>query len=310
MKSFLFFSFFMATAYAQTCPEGFVSVPANEAYQVTKPFCVMKYEARAQKVSDNQISLTGCKEEACTTENWASIYNEQTNKAGYRPVSVAQGIAWRHIGQDAAMSACRSLGPQYSLISNEEWMTIAENIAKDDRNWSGGKVAQGFLSRGHSDGSPESPCDSTVENVETDCKTKGQTFDQKRTHTLSNNQVIWDFAGNLYNWTTWRVQSDQKAYSTRDKKTVEAWREFTEVDMKVGKNDFMAASKWMPSNHPSYDSVHNIGRYWSGEATGVTAAIRGGRYGNREGAGIYMLDLSSAPTISSRNIAFRCVYKN
>ena len=158
-----------------------VTVPGNADYG-TSDFCVMKYEAKESSGS---------------------------------PVSQGAGSPWVNVDQASALNACRSLGTGFSLTSNPQWMTITADAANMDTNWSGGQAGVGELARGHSDNSPTSACAAQDNDafafVQDTCdgSTTG-TFNQRRTHELSNGEMIWDISGNVWEWTT---------YFTADKPT-------------------------------------------------------------------------------------------
>lgn len=169
-----------ATYVATDCPdESYVPVEANEEYG-TSAFCVFKTEA---KNGGNSIPI--------------SAYEE-----------IPWGLAW----PDQAKTYCRNLTFLHGsgdLISNYEWMVIARDIEATDANWSGGEVGNGYLNVGHTDNNPserlsisdpDDPWDQTGED--------SSTWLQKRTHILSNGNVIWDFAGNVAEWTDWELGGD------------------------------------------------------------------------------------------------------
>ena len=97
-----------------------VLVEGNSDYG-TEDFCVMKYEAK-------------------------NISGVATSQASSSP--------WAYITQYDASAKCRSLGDGFDLISNDQWMTIATNIANESSNWITGTVGTGALNRGHSDSTP------------------------------------------------------------------------------------------------------------------------------------------------------------
>ena len=81
-------------------------------------------------------------------------------------------------------------------MTNDQWMTIATNIANKSSNWSNGNVSDGALNRGHSN----------TLNTHALAATNGEgSGTEKRTHTLSNGEVIWDMAGNVWEWTSYRI---------------------------------------------------------------------------------------------------------
>lgn len=151
------------------CPTGYIRVPALAGYSASD-FCVMKYEAKQD---------------------------------GTKAVSTAAVVPWGNLTRAAADAACKENGSRYSLITNYQWQTIARNIADVDANWSSGVAYNGEISRGHSD---STPFDALVASTDDNdgCIGTGQTCsptvynNQRRTHILSNNEVIWDFAGNRH----------------------------------------------------------------------------------------------------------------
>ncbi len=302
MKKIIFLFLFFSQLVLGKCPDGFVKVPANKKLLVNKPFCVMKFSAKAESFNEKRIEMLGCSQMDCKKKNWARLYDEKTGGEGYRPISVPQGLPWRAIDFETAKKACSNLGKGYALINNYEWMTIANNIEGVDENWSGNKVGVGFLNRGHSDGSPDHPCDSSLENIDKDCSTQGKDFHQKRTHKLSNGEIIWDIAGNTWEWVDWKVSFGKKAAPA------DAWVEFSRLRPEIETGKKMNKNMFTSLNNPHYSSRQNIGKYWSeSPKTSESVAIRGARWRHNQDSGIYALDLSVDPKLGGKTIAFRCV---
>lgn len=321
------------------CPidGSWVAVPGDVTFD-TDDFCVMKYEAKAQQMTvgvAGAINADGCGEAACTTSNWVNsigggFYNPATDTTGQKAVSVAEGKPWRQISQNDARTACSNLGSNYALINNDEWMTIAHNIYNRGSNWSNGSVGNGSLYRGHSDTSPAStPCDGLVENVVTNCATldtNAANSNQKRTHTLSNNEVIWDMSGNVFDWIDWNIPCTaandndcKKAYldattpGYADGEPKSLWRQWNFFDATYGRR-IDATSPMDPINWQSPDptagSAQGIGAYYAGSPSSGGAALRGERYGNGASiAGVFALNLSAISSGSAAGYGFRCVYR-
>lgn len=87
----------VADRFEENCPAGYAWVPGLAKYGTLPGFCVMKYEAKS---------------------------------VGGVPTSEAAGLPWVSITQTNARAACEAIGPGYRLISDHEWMTMAEQIAR------------------------------------------------------------------------------------------------------------------------------------------------------------------------------------
>ena len=262
-------------------PAGFgtwILVPGDPDYG-TNDFCVMKYGA--------------------------------TNNSGV-PASTATGSPWVSISQQDAKTECASLGKGYHLITNDEWMTIATNVAAQDSNWSGGSVGSGEMARGHSDNSPASACAADANDanayVEGSCTGSSTgTFNQRRTHTLSNGEVIWDLAGNVHEWISYFNDS---AKPSDDGTPDNGAREYTAIanpTPTMPLSDLIPTSALKPFWSDSWNSSQSIGKYDSGTQGSGGALRRGGNWANTTMSGVFMANMYSPPTYAtSLAIGFRC----
>jgi hypothetical protein len=262
-----------------------VAVPGDASYG-TNDFCVQKFEAKdVSGVPTSQASLT----------------------------------PWVSISQTASVSACRALGSNYDLISNAEWLTIGANIARVAGNWSSGTVGVGTINRGHSDNNPTSPCaasnDDSLAWVQTDCTPKnssGDVWNQKRTHTLSTGAVIWDLAGNVFDWTSYVIPNNNaKPFVSADGAPLNSWREFTALDMSFGS---LTRGELTPTNaqksfwNDSWaSSSSGIGRYYSGMNGSGGALFRGGPWYDGISSGLFAAFLSDSPSTTNTYVGLRCV---
>lgn len=249
-----------------TCPTGYIGVPALPPYTV-RYFCVAKYEMK----NDG--------------------YGTAVSQAALTP--------WLDMDRPTARSKCQALGAGYDLISNDQWQTIARNIAGVASNWSGGEVASGELSRGHTD---NSPANALAAAVDTDpCNGTGQTCStstwgsQRRTHTLSNGNVIWDLAGNAWEWVTndSNVSNGANGYiSTMSAGDIRQTR--------------YGAAEGTLCASPSTAPYCGMGYGYVNYAIGTV--LRGGCWGPTTNGGVFAAYLNNSTALASASIGFRCVF--
>ncbi len=159
------------SARVPVCAPAFVLVPPLDGY-TNDNFCVMKYEAK----SDGSGGIVSKASEAPHEQN---------------------------VREDA-INECKALGEGYDLITNDEWQTLARNIELVEDNWSDGIIGSS-LSAGHVDANPNMPLEAS-EDDNMGCINTGRTCDgstwhrERRTHTLSNGEVVWDMSGNFSEW--------------------------------------------------------------------------------------------------------------
>src|SRR5680860_609485 len=171
------------------CPTGFIAVPGSGTYG-TNDFCVMKYEAK---------------------DAGSSV-----------PVSTAAGTPWVSISQTTAITNSQNVAncTGCHLITEAEYLTIAQNVLSVASNWNGGVVGSSYIYSGHNDNVPANAL--AVSNPADGYSDTGNVSgNQKRTLTLSNGEVIWDLAGNVWEWTLGTISTVEpgvtgSGYATRD----------------------------------------------------------------------------------------------
>lgn len=270
-----------------TCPTpNFIRVPGSATYN-TVDFCVMKYEAKkVDSVPTSQPNL----------QPWVNI--TQVNAK---------------INSNKTCIGCH-------LISEEEWLTIAQNILNVDSNWSGGTVGNGHIFSGHNDNDPSKGLVASNNNEKGYCGTISDVLDsdnepcgpiqtdimnnQRRTLKLSNDEVIWDFAGNVAEWTSGQATTGQPgitadAYNTTQKE----WKDNT-ID---GNLTINPAPKYANNSAINWSSNNGIGKLISNsnESATLRAFIRSGSYISNNYAGIFALTIYYTPTFDAINIGFR-----
>jgi hypothetical protein len=269
------------TLMVTICPTNYAQVPANPSLGVTNAFCVAQFEMK-------------------------NVSGVATSQAASTP--------WVSISQTDAKSACTSLGTGYDLISNPEWMAIAYEIEKTATNWSSGVVGTGMLNRGHSDMSPFATIAVTdinnpyVGTGNNSGQPAGSGWEQRRSHTLSNGQTIWDLAGNAWEWTDWTLGGALTSGPTSCP-GAQFPAQFPSVSCGA-----LSAADFMPGNPggvatADYNSNYGLGYFFGGSGG---AAHRGGDYFfnelyNLAFAGVFSLNLGDGS--AKWSVGFRCVFR-
>ncbi|MCB9025811.1 MAG: SUMF1/EgtB/PvdO family nonheme iron enzyme [Bdellovibrionaceae bacterium] len=267
---------------AITCPNNFIPVPKLKNY-TDKDFCVAKYEMK----------------------------KGENGKAHSMPEKKPMGS----VSQPQAIRLCQGMGKYYDLITNSEWQTIARNIELVSQNWDENKVgSKGGLNHGHSDGVPPKSLPATSEDNNSCYKTKDSCdlkkwHSQRRTHILSNGQVIWDFAGNQWEWTK-DINNVDYGY--------DAYMSFVTHVTHKNKGKLLdgvlrdAKDQFGPTNDYSKHISHayaGLGQAWLNYKNG--GVRRGGRWKNGPSSGVFtvhlMHDVSDKLKLSGAG--FRCVYR-
>ena len=221
-------------------------------------------------------------ENACECMTWANNnqYCKQTSCTGSVAEARPSGTPWTWVMHASADLACSEPDVTYRAIMNDEWQTIARNIEATPENWSGNAVGSGYVNQGNSDATPgvplpvadvNNPCDGT-ENPACEDKTHSD-YAQKRTHTLSNGAVIWDFAGNVAERVGNSPGLAVESYSL--------WQSFTGDVFNTVTNHETHRLKYGPAG--PYDESHKIGRFY----LGTQELSRGGSHSAAGTSGIF-----------------------
>jgi hypothetical protein len=166
------------------CPDQYIFIPGTDTQGIeTEGFCLAKYEMRIAGQEDGN----------------------QGYSSEHLPESRASGTPWANLLRASGALACNALGTEYTLISNRRWQVVARNLENNPANWSGGAVGSGYVNRGHHDGSPSNALSSSSDDGDACYQTGNDNctdpshadYSNKRTHTLDNGAVIWDFTGNV-----------------------------------------------------------------------------------------------------------------
>jgi formylglycine-generating enzyme required for sulfatase activity len=264
----------------------------------------MKYEAKVVSTTDTTTGLIT----PTTGSNTIANNTTATTSANNRAIaSVASGYPIANINQTTAASYCSTAGA--SLITNTEWMTIARNIEGQLSNWTTGIAASsaigtGGLYRGHSDNSPGTALVAGADNDGYIGTGQSGFSIERRTHSLSNGEIIWDIGGNVWEWTNDTILGkDQPTGSS----TGFNWRQYTAIT----NYGTLSYDLTRPSNN-TWNSTQNMGQIYSdGTSSNNTsfAFLRGGYWSNSTIAGVFTLALNNTPSSTYNTVGFRCVVR-
>ncbi|NBO38647.1 hypothetical protein EBU99_08700 [bacterium] len=292
---------------AFVCPAGYVAVPGYPSSGTS-----VKLGSGSSSVGNSDPSLDPSKD-FCVMK-----YPAKYNGSG-AAVSQPNSLPWVNIprGSNSTGTTGTPGTPGTTGTPGTPGSAIQKNLEGVRANWSGGIVGSGILNRGHSDGSPAQILDHSPDDLNAYIGTGdaavaikpwdqwGSTTpdpgaDQKRTHMLSNGEVIWDFSGNIWQW----VRDDISTLGV----------DFTgvtndlDVSVLTGTNQMIFGTGLTLSS----PSTKNLGRFVvpaSANAATLSGAAfaRGGAFDSNDAAGLYAANLSFNPSIVSDRVGFRCV---
>jgi hypothetical protein len=311
------------TEVEKTCPSGFIKVPGNPDYS-TQDFCLMKYDAKCSNTNP-----------ACVTKE--GVYRNDLPgcacKGNFQVVSTPKGAPITYIPEDngtteTAKAYCNNAG--WHLVTNGEWMTVAKNIEQVEANWCNrdgtgcgnppgtpGKI----LANGHNDDNPnyaltastdDKSCFGTTSDGSNTCGSKGS---QKRTLTLSNGEIVWDMAGNVWQWIDAEIarkdEPQSKIYGHWDYRN--EWSEFASGagPSVITSNGILSDKDFRPGN-PAWNSNQGVGRIYHFTQFGDTdttlyTIIRAGNWRHGYDSGIFTIHFSPvASKTGIDDVGFRC----
>lgn len=167
------------------------------------------------------------------------------------------------------------------------------------------------FNHGHADSDPNEACDSKEEYVNTDCSNSGgeTNFEEKRTHFLTNKQVIWDFAGNVAE----RVQGYGGLFYTSNSYLSLITDDTHTQSYTLTDTNISTARKikeiFGPLANYSYSDANNYGGlgFATINFTGGTI-VRGGHWTTGVKSGVFNAETSDSGNILNVDVGFRCVY--
>jgi hypothetical protein len=286
----------VATVPSKKCPDGYIEV---------SDFCVMKYDAKCSNPNPKCVTNEG------VYKNNAPGCACQRN---FKVVSTPGGAPITFIPEEdgtdvSAKAYCKNLGGH--LMTNPEWMTIADDVAEVPANWCDkngtncgsppGSIGK-ILANGHNDSTPSRALESGPDSDPTFGTLPNP---QKRTLTLSNGEVIWDFAGNVWQWVDAEIarKGEPRSIIPGLGGIGWVWDEFQTV-----KYD----SSYMPPN-PEWNSGNGVGRIYHYNSIGdkdstIYTYIKGGNWRHGADSGAFSIHMQPVPGKTGiDDVGFRCV---
>lgn len=254
-----------------SCPSGFIVVPGSATYG-TSDFCVMKYEAR--------------------------------NAGSNIPVSQPSGLPWVAMNQASAISYAPSVVgcTGCHLITEAEWMTIAQNVLSVANNWNTGVVGSGYIYSGHNDSAPNTFMVADASDTNGYAGETNTGGNQLRTLILTNGEVIWDLSGNVMEWTQGTATSTEPGINGNGY----AFRQWTAITNPGSLSVNASPSGTGIAGAGSWNTSNGIGGIMSNSDESVQRGfIRGGNFGPNGDAGVLSLNLTYAPTVINSYLGFR-----
>ena len=286
------------------CTDGYIAVGAYTLPDSTSvpAFCFMKNEAKASYMGYLARSITGGNQALLAKNNY--------------PVSEPEKLPWTGVTWQDAVAACASSGA--TLITENQWLSIAHQVVTVPGNWTNGAVGNGALFSGHNDNAPASALAASA-GTDGYSGTGQTTGSQRRTLTLLNGNVIWDIAGNAAEWVNQTISTPGR-YHGGDQGAMSY--NANDGTGKIAVN--VLGNKIPPA---PYTALHGMGRYNDGSsrsgatnnitespenctgscATTTTVFARGEGWSDGLAAGVFALNLSLGKSYASSGIGFRCV---
>jgi formylglycine-generating enzyme required for sulfatase activity len=275
-----------------------VSVPGNSTFG-THDFLLMKYDVSCTKAGK---VLTAPLEETNGYDNANDVAPDDscTPANGKQIASLPDAPPIVEESQTEAENYCASIGAH--LITNAEWQTVAWNAEEVGSNWSGGAPGKGYMYSGHNDIMPRTALPASADDSQGYYDEVNKGGNQRRTLTLSNGSVVWDMAGNIWQWTSDTIRGEDEPHTSSTGLPV--WNEFPAI------TNWGALSQQMSGPvDSSWDSTKGVGEIYSDEKSTDTldyGFLRGGTMDYLETAGIESLGLFNTPDNIFDAIGFRC----
>jgi hypothetical protein len=197
-------------------------------------------------------------------------------------------------------------------------MTIAADVLSVKYNWTGGAVGSGIINKGHVNGDPLSALAASTDDADnlygiTGKIGTGPTNNSSRVLYLSSGDTLWDFSGNVGEWTI--AQTVNQIGNPGD--TTATWTQWTASTLNMGNLPTTSRPSALSSyTNPitgaslagitSWNSNNGIGVILTNYAdTALHPFRRGGDWNYGAYSGVLSLFLTSSTTGTDALVGFR-----
>jgi formylglycine-generating enzyme required for sulfatase activity len=284
-----------------TCPTGYILVPGNASF-TNASFCVMKYEAKKDGTTGQAVSTSAgtpwvnvswyeaqsaCKRVGGHLVNegeWMTIARN-IEATAINDIDSAAGIqlATGHSDNSPASALAAVADPSLSSCTLTLELSNASNNScalRGPGTNAGNSTDYGYYGTGN--------------GYSTAYSAGAANKSQMRTHVLSNGNVIWDLAGNVWEWTD--AQCDTTSWYTT------GWVEWNNANV----TDW---EKLVAGPSGSLTSSNGAGQYYGCTASG-NALLRGASWDDGAFAGVFAANLFYGPSSVRSDVGFRCAFSN
>ena len=256
-----------------SCPTGYILVPGSAAFG-TNDFCIMKYEAKKDG-SKNPVSeaagtpwvsvdwyeaRAACQRAGAhlvTNAQWMTVArNIESTTINDMDADAALQLATGHSDNSPANSLASTAGAD-PVVSG---CNLNANMEDASNAYSGGSCEVKGSGAGGSTDADKGYYGTGQSWSDTGYSAGAANKSQLRTHILSNGNVIWDFAGNVWEWNDWQC-------GTGTWYSLGSWSEWNNANL----TDYEQSAGGSTSN----TSANGTGKYYGCTANG-NAALRGG----------------------------------
>ena len=274
------------------CKVGFIWIP-----ETSPAMCAAKYEMTPYNTSGWARQYDGYRYDSPGSNT------NVTSKSGQNPITYASTNDARYL------CSSKLVDNDSNTISGGTSMTwsihkkILRDLALNPANWSGGAIESGYIYSGHNDNSPAMTIPTSSDDSDGYFSTGNSSpSNQKRTHQFSNGEIIWDYAGNV-----WEVM-----YETQNVGGSNGWEEYTDAHTNPFEPQNIVGSEYNWSSGQGigqkvYAGTSNL--YESNIGTGSYWLLSSGYWYSGSNTGLFASYWhANSASHRSGDVGFRCIY--